>query len=83
MDDLLVEQDKITENIKCYTSGLKSLPNDKNKLLYMDDTKGSRKTPSTSNDPLEVIDSNSDEVNSLEGFDLSLVTVISERQGIE
>ena len=75
VDELLVEQDTITENNKCYTSALKPLPIDKNTLLFMGNSKGFRKISATFNDPLEVTDSNSDEVNILDGFDLSSATV--------
>ena len=57
MDVLLAEQEKNTENIKRFTSGLKPLTNDSSNEISMNNTERSEKLRAEVKDTLEIIDS--------------------------
>lgn len=48
----------------------------------MDDTEDSKKPPSTSKNPLEIMNRSSNEVDSLDGFDLGSLPVIPSASGV-
>ena len=72
----------IYKNIESYTSGVIPLSNDKNKSLFTDNTKGSGKPSTTYNDPLRIVESDSNEVDSLEDFVLSLAMMVASVRGV-